>query len=73
MEKQFYVMLGTVPGHTNVLLVSTCVALTCVKMATSGAHDYTSQPTLRLMPFIPTLGTNEELDCPLTTGCPVRS
>ena len=25
---------------------------TCVKMATSGAHDYTSQPTLRLMPFV---------------------
>ena len=27
-------------------------AHTCVKMATSGVHDYASQPTLRLMPFV---------------------
>ena len=27
-------------------------AHTCAKMATSGAHDYASQPTLRLMPFV---------------------
>ena len=27
-------------------------AHTCAKIATSGVHDYASQPTLRLMPFV---------------------